>query len=79
MIDKIIRESSNNSLNGNNFQVAFAKTHKTGSSTLQNIFFRFGVEHNLTFALHPYNWMFSLKESFQGHNSIENMHFMKSN
>ena len=24
-------------------QVAFAKTHKTGSSTLQNIFFRWGT------------------------------------
>ena len=46
-------------------QIAFAKTHKTGSSTLQNIFFRFGVKHNLTFALPPNkSWMFSFKEPF---------------
>ena len=49
----------------NSPKVAFAKTHKTGSSTLQNIFFRFGVKYNLTFAMHPYNWMFSLKERFE--------------
>ncbi len=46
-------------------KVAFAKTHKTGSSTLQNIFFRFGVRRNLTFALPPKKtWMFSFKERF---------------
>ena len=52
-------------------KVAFAKTHKTGSSTLQNIFFRFGVKNNLTFAMHPFNWMFSLKESFQASEVLE--------
>ncbi|XP_029469561.1 galactose-3-O-sulfotransferase 3 [Rhinatrema bivittatum] len=31
--------------------VAFLKTHKTASSTVQNIFFRFGERHNLTVAL----------------------------
>ena len=30
-------------------QIAFAKTHKTGSSTLQNIFFRYGDRNNLNF------------------------------
>ena len=29
----------------------FAKTHKTGSTTLQNILFRFGQQHNLLFLL----------------------------
>ena len=31
--------------------VLFLKTHKTGSSSVQNIFFRFGDKHNLTFVL----------------------------
>ena len=45
-------------------QLAFAKTHKTGSSTLQNIFFRFGEDHNLTFAMPEKSWMFSYKQPF---------------
>ncbi|XP_002738876.1 galactosylceramide sulfotransferase-like [Saccoglossus kowalevskii] len=31
--------------------IVFLKTHKTGSSTVQNILFRYGEKHNLTFAL----------------------------
>ncbi|XP_075057703.1 galactose-3-O-sulfotransferase 2-like [Mixophyes fleayi] len=34
--------------------VFFLKTHKTGSSTIMNILFRFGESHNLTFALPNY-------------------------
>ena len=45
-------------------QIAFAKTHKTGSSTLQNIFFRFGDRNNLNFALPEKSWMFSYKQPF---------------
>ena len=47
-----------------NLQVAFAKTHKTGSSTLQNIFFRYGDRNNLNFAMPEKSWMFSYKEAF---------------
>lgn len=44
----------------------FAKTHKTGSSTLQNIFLRYGWSHNLTFAVpQTKTWMFSFKERFR--------------
>ena len=32
-------------------QILFLKTHKTGSSTIANIFFRYGDARNLTFAL----------------------------
>ena len=32
-------------------QLIFAKTHKTGSTTLQNIIFRFGEKNKLTFVL----------------------------
>ena len=46
-------------------KIIFAKTHKTGSTTLQNIFHRFGEENSLLFVLpksgHHY---FSLKDSF---------------
>jgi len=45
-------------------KVAFAKTHKTGSSTLQNIFFRFGDARELTFAIPERSWMYSFKEPF---------------
>ena len=45
-------------------KVAFAKTHKTGSSTLQNIFFRFGDKNNLSFAMPETSWMFSYKQPF---------------
>ena len=47
-------------------QVIFAKTHKTGSSTVQNILFRFGQRHNLSFAFPLKNtWMFNLSKVFQ--------------
>ena len=45
-------------------QIAFAKTHKTGSSTLQNIFFRYGDKNNLNFAMPEKSWMFSYKQPF---------------
>ncbi|XP_045210100.2 galactose-3-O-sulfotransferase 2-like [Mercenaria mercenaria] len=31
--------------------IGFLKVHKAGSETMQNIFFRFGLKHNLTFVL----------------------------
>ena len=31
--------------------IAFLKVHKAGSTTVQNIFFRFGLKHNLTFVI----------------------------
>ena len=31
--------------------IIFVKTHKTASSTVQNVFFRFGSKHELTFGL----------------------------
>ncbi|XP_023347052.1 galactosylceramide sulfotransferase isoform X2 [Eurytemora carolleeae] len=45
-------------------KVVFAKTHKTGSSTLQNVFFRYGSENGLTFAMPEKSWMFPFKEPF---------------
>jgi hypothetical protein len=46
-------------------KVIFAKSHKTGSSTVQNILFRFGLSHNLTFALpHKRSWSFPVNQSF---------------
>ncbi|XP_070551501.1 galactosylceramide sulfotransferase-like [Ptychodera flava] len=41
--DRVLCQPQNN--------IVFLKTHKTGSSTIQNIFFRYGEKHNLTFAL----------------------------
>ena len=32
-------------------KLIFLKTHKTGSTTLQNIIFRYGIKNNLTFVL----------------------------
>ena len=51
-------------------QVTFAKTHKTGSSTVQNILFRYGQRHNLSFAFPLKNtWMFNLSKPFEVRNS----------
>ena len=41
-------------------KLAFAKTHKTGGSTLQNIFLRYGYKYGLKFALPIKSWIFSL-------------------
>lgn len=35
-------------------KILYAKTHKTGSTTVQNIILRFGVKNELTFAFPPY-------------------------
>ncbi len=43
-------------------RIAFAKTHKTGSSTVQNILLRYGVNHDLVFAMPNKSWMFSLHD-----------------
>ena len=45
-------------------KIVFAKTHKTGSSTVQNILLRYGVKHDLVFALPPNSWMFDILEPF---------------
>ncbi len=43
-------------------KVAFAKTHKTGSSTVQNILLRYGVREDLLFAMPQNSWIFDLKK-----------------
>ncbi|XP_023339078.1 galactosylceramide sulfotransferase isoform X2 [Eurytemora carolleeae] len=45
-------------------KIAFAKVHKTGSSTLQNILLRNGLENDLNFALPESSWMFNSKKPF---------------
>ncbi len=45
-------------------KIALAKTHKTGSSTIQNILLRYGVKNDLVFALPPNSWMFNVIEPF---------------
>ena len=45
------------------FNVAFAKTHKTGSSTLQNVFLRFGQKFDLNFAFPAKSWIFDLNSN----------------
>ncbi|XP_077184926.1 galactose-3-O-sulfotransferase 3 isoform X2 [Paroedura picta] len=46
--------------------VAFLKTHKTASSTMQNLLFRFAERHNLTVALphHAYGHQFCYPRNF---------------
>ncbi|XP_005279652.2 galactose-3-O-sulfotransferase 3-like [Chrysemys picta bellii] len=44
--------------------VVFVKTHKTGSSTLQNILFRLGERHNLTVAFPRYTYQFAYPQRF---------------
>ena len=47
-------------------KIAFAKTHKTGSSTLQNILLRYGFKHGHRIALPEKHWFFSLSDQFTG-------------
>ncbi|KAI4899483.1 hypothetical protein NFI96_014217 [Prochilodus magdalenae] len=45
--------------------VAFLKTHKTGSSTVQNLLFRLGEKRKATFAFPYYTYQFSYPERFR--------------
>ena len=42
--------------------IAFLKVHKAASSTVQNILYRFGLGHNLSFVL-PEKWQYISKEA----------------
>ncbi|XP_018415855.1 PREDICTED: galactose-3-O-sulfotransferase 2-like [Nanorana parkeri] len=44
--------------------IFFLKTHKTASSTIMNILFRYGEFHNLTFAFPVYNTLYSYPNLF---------------
>ncbi|XP_077202251.1 galactosylceramide sulfotransferase-like [Paroedura picta] len=46
------------------FNILFLKTHKTGSSTVQNILFRAAERHNLTVAFPRYSYQFAYPERF---------------
>ena len=47
-------------------KLIFAKTHKTGSTTLQNIIFRFGEKNKLMFVLPKYDsHRFNLESHFE--------------
>ena len=52
-------------------KLIFAKTHKTGSTTVQNIIFRYGMENRLKFVL-PKSvwWFFSHYRSFKASEAI---------
>ena len=45
--------------------IFFLKTHKTGSSTIQNILFRYGLKHKMTFALPERQCRFDYPMSLQ--------------
>ena len=48
-----------------NHQLVFAKTHKTGGSTFQNILFRHCLRNNQSIAFPiPKTWMFGFKQPF---------------
>ena len=47
-------------------KLIFAKTHKTGSTTIQNLLFRYGTQNNLSFVLPKSKWwFFSHYQSFK--------------
>ena len=46
-------------------KISFAKTHKTGGSTLQNILLRYGFKHGHRIALPQKHWFFSLEDQFK--------------
>ncbi|KAM4530062.1 galactosylceramide sulfotransferase [Odontesthes bonariensis] len=45
--------------------VVFLKTHKTGSSTVQNLLFRLGDKEGATFAFPSYSYQFSYPDKFK--------------
>ncbi len=52
-------------------KIIFAKTHKTGSSTIQNILLRYGVKNDLVFAMPPDSWMFHIIDAFNADNVLK--------
>lgn len=73
---KIISTTEEKVVDNKIYHVAFLKVHKSGSTTAQNIFLRFGWEHNLTFVLPPahnpfrYPNIISLRESMTKNNTL---------
>ena len=51
--------------------LAFAKTHKSGSTTLQNIILRYGFKNDLTLALPTKGWMCDQKIPFNATTMIK--------
>jgi hypothetical protein len=51
--------------------LAFAKTHKTGSTTLQNIILRQAYSRDLTVAVPTKGWVFNLKVPFNATNLVK--------
>ncbi|XP_022079368.1 galactosylceramide sulfotransferase-like [Acanthaster planci] len=50
--------------------ITFLKVHKTGSSTLQNIFLRYGQRHKLTFVLPPQGHHLGFPDFFDRHHML---------
>ena len=60
-------------------QIVFAKTHKTGGSTLQNILFRHCLRNNLSIAFPATkSWMFRYNQSFSA-NEVKGYHINEKN
>ncbi|XP_033839283.1 galactose-3-O-sulfotransferase 3-like [Periophthalmus magnuspinnatus] len=55
----------NRDLRPKHTNVVFLKTHKTASSTMQNMLFRFAERHNLTVAIPKADFQFSYPNRFQ--------------
>ncbi|XP_063042865.1 galactose-3-O-sulfotransferase 3-like [Engraulis encrasicolus] len=68
--------SGNSSGKAKHTSVVFLKTHKTGSSTVQNILFRFAERHNLTVAMpvskchHMFCYPFPFRAQFVHKNTV---------
>ena len=57
-------------------KIAFAKTHKTASSTLQNILLRYGYKNGHKIALPQEQWFFSMDSQFTA-NMVANFSWSK--
>ncbi|KAL4223358.1 galactose-3-O-sulfotransferase 1 [Mactra antiquata] len=59
-----IHDQYRNRTRGTIRNVAFLKVHKAGSTTMQNLFFRFGIRHNLNVLLPKKgNYMFNMRQA----------------
>ncbi|XP_066939161.1 galactosylceramide sulfotransferase-like [Macrobrachium rosenbergii] len=63
--NEIFKEEKNVSQCLPHQHVMYLKTHKCGSSTVQNVFLRYGLKNNLTFALPESGNIFGIPELFE--------------
>ena len=72
--DKLINITlaDNQTVQSTKYNLMFLKTHKTGTSTLVNVFYLYGIRRKLNFVLKPYNhWLGEISEDIRVKNLLQ--------